>query len=333
LKPTSISVTLAVLLSATSAYAAPISAFSELEVNHSFVVNNGNSPEGIDIGFGPNSLTIERDATTFVDHPDTVYEDDINVVVGNAFTDPPIAAQGSWLSTAIRPNGTDSALAFFSSDIVAEDDPADDNFDITRRSVRQYGEANAVIVSEPIAASAASSERITRSYLFENTTNDLISFNIAGQFDAALGAQYTGIDGFARASAVNELLFTPSAGAEITFFPVSPYLTDVVDADPGAFAFEQLDIGSNGFVFTASTSATGMGGTTTALVDAEFRYVFSLSLEGGASVVMDTNFGQANAVDYTPQPRLAPVPVPASLPLLIGALGGFLTLRRRSETR
>jgi hypothetical protein len=204
------------LLSATAAQATPISAFSELEVNHSFVINNGNSPEGIDISFGPNALTIDRDATTFVDDPSAVSEDDIDVVIGNPFVDPPIAAEGSWESTTVLPNGTEGALAHYHSTILTEPDPDDDNFDITRRSVQQVGEANAVITTDPIAASAASFERLTRSYLFTNTTDRLISFNISGQFDASMGAQYTGIDGFARATAGIELLLTPSFGAEIT---------------------------------------------------------------------------------------------------------------------
>lgn len=330
MKPLTISFALTTLLSATAAQAASISAFSELEVNHSFVINNGNSPVGIDISFGPNALTIDRDATTFVDHLGAVTEDDIDVVIGNPFTDPPIAAEGSWLSTTILPNGTEGALAYYHSNILTEDDSDDDNFDITRRSVQQEGEANAVITSGPIAASAASYERLTRSYLFTNTTNELISFNIAGQFDAALGAQYTGIDGFARASAGIELLFSPSIGAEINYFPIAPYLTTVLDTDPGSFATEQLLIDSSGLDFTASTSAMGEGGTSTALLEAETRYIFGLSLAPGATVVMDTNFRQANAVDYTPIP-LAPVPMLATLPLLLSALTGFAALRRRSS--
>ncbi|MEP5759772.1 MAG: hypothetical protein ABJ327_10820, partial [Litoreibacter sp.] len=183
--PTFFPTAFAAVLLASNVHAAPIAAFSELELNHSFVINNGNSPEGIDIGFGPNVLTIERDATTFVDDPAAVAEDDIDVVIGNPFLDPPLAAEGEWLSTTILPNGTEGTLARYHSVITTEDDPDPDEFDITRRSVAQEGEANAVITSAPIAASAASSERVTRSYLFENTTDELISFNIAGLFEAA----------------------------------------------------------------------------------------------------------------------------------------------------
>ncbi|WP_272004710.1 VPLPA-CTERM sorting domain-containing protein [Roseovarius sp. ZX-A-9] len=330
MKPITISSVLATLLLATAVQATPISAFSELEVSHSFVINNGSSPEGIDISFGPNALIIDNDATTFVDHPSGNAVDDSEVVIGNQFSDPPLAAERSWLSTTILPNGTEGALAHYHTTILTEDDPDDDNSDITRRSVHQVGEANAVITSDPIAASAASFERSARSYLFTNTTNDLISFNIAGQFDASLGAQYTGIDGFARASAGIELLFSPSNGAEVSYFPISPYLTTIEDTAPGAVAAEQLLIDTGGLTFSASTSAIGDGGTTTALLDAEIRYIFGLSLAPGATVVMDAGFSQANAVDYTPRAPMTPVPVPATLPLLLSGLVGFAALRRRS---
>lgn len=321
------------VLFASAVHGAPIEALSELQLNHSFIINNGNSPEGIDIGFGPNPLTIDVDAATFVDDPTAVTEDDTDVVVGNPFLDPPLSAQRSRLNTTILPNGTEGTLARYSSEATSEDDPDPDVFDITRRSVSQEGEANAVITSAPIAASAASSERLTRSFLFENTTNALISFNIAGQFDAALGAQYTGIDGFARASAGFDLLFEPAVGASITYFPIAPYLTSPTENGVGAIALEQLLIGEQGVSFTASTSATGSGGTTTALLDAQTRYIFGISLDAGASLVMNTGFQQANAVEYTPQPAMPPVPLPASAFLMALGLGSLAGLRRRSTTK
>lgn len=320
---------LAVTLFVNTAHAVPIEAFSELELNHSFVINNGNSPQGIDIGFGPNPLTIERDATTFVDDPTAVAEDDIDVVVGNPFTDPPLAAEGAWLSTAVLPNGSEGALARYSSVITTEDDPDPEEFDITRRSVAQEGEANAVVTSAPIAASAESSERLTRSYIFENTTNSTISFNISGQFDAAMGAQYTGVDGLARATAGFDLLFEPALGASITYFPIAPYLTNLTEEGSGATAIEQLLIGEQGISFNASTSAIGEGGTTTALLEAQTRYIFGISLETGASLVMNTGFRQANAVEYTPQSVMTPVPLPASVVLMAFGLSSLVGLRRR----
>lgn len=319
----------AATLLASTVHAVPIEALSELELNHSFVINSGNSPEGIDISAGPNTLSIERDATTFVDDPTAVLEDDIDVVIGNPFLDPPIAAEGEWLSTTILPNGTEGTLARYHSVITTEDDPDPDEFDITRRSVSQEGEANAVITSAPIAASAASFERVSRSYLFENTTDALISFNISGLFEAALGAQYSGIDGFARATAGFDLLFEPAIGASITYFPIAPYLTTLIDDAPGATAIEQLLIGDQGVSFNASTSAMGDGGTTTALLEAQTRYIFGISLDAGASLVMNSVFRQANAVEYTPLPDTPPVPLPASVVFLALGVGSFAGLRRR----
>lgn len=330
---TLISAAFTIVFAANTAHAAPIYAFSEHVLNHSFVINGGHSPEGIDIGFGPNALTIDRDATTFVDDPTAVLEDDIDVVVGNPFLDPPLAARGSWLSTTTLPSGTEGALAYYSSVSTTEDDPDPEVFDITRRSVAMEGEANAVMTSAPIAASAAAFERLTRSYLFENTTDALISFNIAGQFDAALGAQYNGIDGIARASAGFDLLFEPAFGADITYFPIAPYLTSSMDDDPGAVALEQLLIGSEGVSFTASTSAMGEGGTTTALLEAQTRYIFGISLDAGASLVMNTGFQQANTVEYTPQPEMHPVPAPASIVFMALGLGSIVGLRRYNSVK
>ncbi|MEP5757808.1 MAG: hypothetical protein ABJ327_00550, partial [Litoreibacter sp.] len=122
-------------------------------------------------------------------------------------------------------------------------------------------------------------------------------------------------------------LFEPAIGARITHFPIAPYLTNLMNDAPGANAIEQLLIGEEGVSFSASTSALGDGGTTTALLDAETRYIFGISLDAGASLVMNTGFRQANAVEYTPQPDLPPVPLPASIIFMALGLGSLISLR------
>ncbi|MHA6264423.1 VPLPA-CTERM sorting domain-containing protein [Arenibacterium sp. CAU 1754] len=332
MKHARIALSVAAILSANTAIAAPISALSGLDMSHSFVINGGNSPEGIDIVNRSGTLEISTGATSAVDDPAAVLTEESDAVVGNPFSDPPLAAELSRSSTTLLPNGFEGAQSGFDNTNLFEADPDQDNFDITRKSVTQQGFASASITSDPIAASASSFLSISRDFRFDNTTDDLISFNIFGQFEADLLAQYTGIDGFARTSGGFNLLFDLGDGASLTHFPISVYQRSIEDSAPGATITEQLLINSGGISgvsFTASATAIGDGGTTTATFEGQNSYIFGVSLDPGASITMKTSFFQANAVEYTPQPEIASVPLPASLPLLIAGLMGLFVLRRK----
>ena len=61
-----------------------------------------------------------------------------------------------------------------------------------------------------------------RDILFTNTTDALLSFNIAGLFEADLLATFEGAGGIVRTSAGFDLLFDLGEGASVTYFPIAP---------------------------------------------------------------------------------------------------------------
>ena len=61
-----------------------------------------------------------------------------------------------------------------------------------------------------------------RDILFTNTTDALLSFNIAGLFEADLLTTFEGAGGIVRTWAGFELLFDLGEGASVTYFPIAP---------------------------------------------------------------------------------------------------------------
>ncbi|MEP4197004.1 MAG: VPLPA-CTERM sorting domain-containing protein [Aliishimia sp.] len=315
------------------AHAAPIGAFSELEMSHSFVINSGNIPAGIGTSNPGNSFEFDAEATSSVDDPTGDPSQTNFVQVGNPFLDPPLPFVSQRNNATQLPGGFEGAAGGYAIEVTTEDDPRDDVFDITRRSVAQEGSASSILLDETIASAASSFVRSSRDYRFTNTTDQLISFNIAGQFDAMLRAEYTGNDGLARVAAGFELDFVGNDGVEINYFPVAPYLTMIEDSDPGSFVSHGLQTFSGGatdLIFNAAASASGSGGTTLASFEGQHRYVFGLTLGPSATVLLRTSYTQANSVEHTPL-GVAAVPLPAGgLLLITGLFSLAMTRRRRS---
>src|SRR6056297_735262 len=85
--------------------------------------------------------------------------------------------------------------------------------------------------------------------------------------------------------------------------------------------------GVEGINLPAATSALGSGGFTEASATAEHDFLFRLTVDPGQTVDMAYGFSQVNVVEFDVAPSV--VPLPASAVLLLGALGGLFTLRRR----
>ena len=106
---------------------------------------------------------------------------------------------------------------------------------------------------------------------------------------------------------------------------------------PGNITGFDVEIGGT----TASISTTGFGGTSS---DADLRNdladLIGTGLENAAAnsitISKFTSSGQGfngiNIGEFTARGVVAPVPLPASLPLLIGGIGGLMALRRRKKS-
>lgn len=331
MKPIVFSFSIFASLASGMAIAAPISADSDLMLFHDYTVNSGSVPQGLSFNIVPGTLVLSSSADSQVDDPAASQINSTSAQVGNAFATPPIPFLANRLNRTTINAGAEGAEASYNVSITQRDDPDADPLEtsIVERTVDVNGSARAGISSAPIAADAMSQFENARGYSFENTTNSMIAFNIVGEVRASLSADYNGEDGFARASGTLFLRFEDLMGASVSFLPISPYSRTIDDSDPGASITESLMIGSSfgGFDFSASATALGNGGDTSANFDATFRYLFGVSIDAGGSLVMRTGHTQVNAVEYNPVPGV--VPLPAGIPLLCTTFIGLAMLRRR----
>lgn len=329
---TVISVVLAAAVTGSVAQAAPIDARSQLSLTHTWLLNSGNVPGGISVENLSNTLVIDTDISTMIDDPAANEVLSQNFVVGNPFSDPIVPVQSNGLSTTAVNGNADFAIASYNYEIAVEDDPEDGVFDITRRDIDQEGLARVNMQVNQVDGTAISSHVGGRSFRFVNETNDLISFNLTGLFEAELSASVDGAPGIARTSGGFGLVFDVGQGAEITYFPVAPYLSTRTETGLGAEVSDLFLANSGGVTgvsFGASTTALGDGGFTEAAFSANSRYVFGVSLDGGASVLLQTSFFQNNSVVVEPVPDIVTVSEPATMWVMLAGLAGFAVRQRK----
>ena len=285
---------------------------------------------GIDIFNLSSTLVSDTDFMSSVDDADFTNNRNQSFQVGNPFSDPPLPVLSTGSDTTVNLATAEFAAATYNYSITTEDDPSEQNFDITRRDTEQSGAAIIELVDNLVEASAWSSHTGGRSFRFDNVTNDVISFNISGLFEAQMSASYEGEDGYAQTFGGFDMLFDLGLGAMINYFPVAPYLLNINDDDPGAFVSESFlanSGGINGISFNGSALAIGDGGDTLAELSAQSRYVFTLTLDGGASVLMQTGFRQGNAVIYSPE--VSQVSAPSMLSVFLLGLLSLVFKRSR----
>lgn len=328
-KPTLLSLALLFSITTTTTQASVVYANSELSMEHSYLVNSGNLPQGLDIVNVPQTLVINNDLVSSVDSADFVNNRTIDVQIGNPFDEPPTPYINRGVDTTINLANADFATAMYEH-IVASDDEGDSSAqDIISRSVNQEGQATIALNNDSYDSLAYSSVLLERHYRLDNTGNDAISFNISGLFEASMSASVDSEDAIARTSGGFELIFEPDAGSSVQYFPIAPYLTDIEDSDDGASVTELFLANSGGIegvLFNGSTTAIGDNSGTMAQLMAQSRYIFGISIAAGESVLMRTGFRQTNSVEYIQQ--VNQVPVAGSLLLFICGLVGIKLPRK-----
>ena len=317
---------------ASGSFASTVDAVSFLTASHGFSIDGagpGASPTGIvAVTSGP---TIDSTRESAVDDPDAVNMTQSDVQVGFAGA-PPIPFTYDIQDRTNRTDSTEFADARVSGSVLSTQDEGDDimNFSIATRDVTREGLAQVRITSDPVAAAATSAYRVSRTNSYENVTDAPITFTIEGYFDAFLLSRYSGGGGFARAATSWDILFSGHTAGNLTYIPLDTFFTIFDEIGTGAFADANLvsqPSGVEGINLTAATSALGSGGFTEASATAEHDFLFRLTVDPGQTVDMAYGFSQVNVVEFDVAPSV--VPLPASAVLLLGALGGLFTLRRR----
>jgi hypothetical protein len=330
MKPSRSLAILAAALVAGPLAATPIQAVTGLTLTHSFLVDGGDLPMGLDMRQQP--IEQEIGAESAVDDPTATPDETSFVQVGNSVSDPPLPFLATRLNRTLLPGAMEGAQAEYGVEILARADPNAGQSQVERTETRSGG-AQAVITSSPVDASAESRFFNSRPFRFENTTRGDISFNIAGQFEGFVSALYDGDDGLARSFGSMSLRFLPSLGAEVTYLALSSYLTDLDEDGPAAFAMETLETDNPdfaGFTVTASATAFGAGALSAASVSVAQSYLFAITLAPGATLEMRSTTSQFSRVSYTPgREQIPPVPLPAPAALLLVGLSTLVAVRRR----
>jgi hypothetical protein len=322
----SLSISALAIVAAGPALSAPVSATSRVDYFHSFTLNSGAGPAGLDFSlFG---VDIEAGAEAEVQTTPIVPDDVRSSQVANPYTDPPLpffdrrvvaqrtadlgqVARAAHNVTVTSENGTEHAQSGI----------------ITRREVDNDGSAVFMSADGLVSGSAQSHYLIDRFFRYTNDSASSVSFNIVGEFSASVAAGFSGGDGLARASLSYSLDIDPTAGVSVAYLPLAPYLRTIDDDDAGVFVSETLVRGPDGFTFSAGASSSGPEGGD-GLFGGGFRYALLFTMEAGSSFVLNDRFVQNNSVMYT-APATPQVPLPATLPALLLACGGLGVLRRR----
>lgn len=182
----------------------------------------------------------------------------------------------------------------------------------------------AACLAMPVAASAATFDTLVydadgTALLFDSFVT---GFNVEGSFfdNATTGSivNVTGdaaVDGASNVTDIASTLFV-NDGADVLLESATVLSTEVnVDADAGTVDTYEILFG-------------GLTGSDVDLFDSSALVVFSFNAEDFA---LFGTPGPVNAKVYSDLTDVAPIPLPASLPLLGFALGGAFALRRRRK--
>ncbi len=330
-------------LAGAAAQAAPVDALAWIRVDHGYTILGGGVPSGVEhrtviIGTG-------SDVAAVIDDPEaTVVQDETNASPGCIVCLPPIPDTESRVLRENRTDPTQFALARTDRRYLETLDPfalGFFGFAVTQSEESQEALAQVRIGDPPVAAAADAMLRTGYRNDFLNTNSTPVTFLLAGWFDVELIARSNGARG--DASATTRLRWNFAGVNDTTLIyapdPASPWIFEEQEIGSGALSQVDLLIGdtsagpgfsTDGVAFTAAVSAMGGDGFTEATLSSSHDFLLRLTLPPG-QVVADGRDGRTGGRRGL-RARL-PVPVPASLPLLVGGLATPAFARRRAGRR
>ncbi len=332
-----LSVAALLALAGAAAHAAPVDAVAWMRVDHGYEIVGGGVPSGVE--HRSVRLGTVSGVGVAIDDPIAVLLDQGDTTAGCAVCLPPVPDTESRIRRQSRADPTEFALARTDRRYLETLDPnalGVFGFAVARSEESHEALAQVRIGDPPVAASADATLRTGYRNDFLNTNSAPVTFLLAGWFDVELIARSNGAGG--DASATTRLRWNFAGVDDTTLIyapdPASPWRVEGAEIGAGALSEADLLTGdtsagpgfsTSGVAFTAAVSAIGADGFTEATLSSSHDFLLRLTLPPGQAVQMVVTAEQVAAADFAP----APVPVPASLPLLAGGLAALAFARRR----
>ena len=325
-------VTLAVVAVAP-AHAATVSAIAQVDYSAVIRFNGGDTAiPGVDVT-DTLSAPIPGVSSTLA-APDAVNESDQTTVIDG--TSPATPSQFSRLDRTTRNGGAeggDARTSLFTYGVRVNDAEPDTGGSLVEIGRTGTTSSQARIATDPFAADAAADLFNARTFSFRNLSAvDTAFFTITGELDVTAIAQVTGADALARSVVAFDLAFSSDDPMTISFAPLMPFLPLESATGPAAATSfgRSIDPSGAGLVgLSALASATGSDpfGLDSASVSLSDRFVLGVTLAPSQVLSMTASLSAVTVA--TVDPLIAPVPLPAGLPLLVAGFGLFGVLRRR----
>ena len=317
-------------IGASYAQAAPVTVFSQLSLESTFVVNSGNPIPGALVRGNQGPITVSGAASSSVDAVDTNESVISAAQVGNPFSDPPLPFLSSRTdATSLQGSPLEGAQGSF--DVATTQSANISTGQVLNRTIDTAGSASILFATDTIDASGLSFFDFGRPFLVENTSNASVAFDISGFFTADLFAEVSGAGGFARSRLEYILSFEETVGATVTYSEIIPFTELVEDTALGAVVTQSFATNDNGFLFYADAVSDSENGGGLASTAAGAGYRFSVELDAGVSFFMTEGWRQRNEVAIRQQDTLTPVPLPAGGLMLLSAFGGLAGFRLRNK--
>lgn len=320
---------------AVPAQAATLSAIAQVDYSALVRFNTGDAAlPGVDVTSSP-SIPIPTLSSALAAADALNETGQTTIIAGASAADP---SQFTSFDRTTRNGGTeggDARTSFFTYGIrVADEVPA------TGGSLVEVGwsgttSSQAQITTDPHAAAAQVNRFNARTFEFENlSVSDSAFFTITAELDLTAIALVTGADALARSTVALGLAFSSADPLAISFAPLMPFLPVESTSGPGAATSfgRSTDPSGTGMVgLSALASATGGDplGTESASLDLSDRVVLGVTLAPGQVLSMTMELTGATVAEVNP--RVAPVPLPAGLPLMAAGLAALGWLGRRRK--